>query len=78
MTQRFSKIDWVGLALWVFRAIIIFLVIYGIIQKVVFDAGVQYTTKGLDRFPGFRSITRGALCPDCPGLHDGLRYSVHD
>jgi len=44
MTKRFKEIDWVGLALWAFRALIIALVIYGIVAKVVLERGTQYSS----------------------------------
>jgi branched-chain amino acid transport system permease protein len=60
MSQRLRELDWVGLALWIFRAVIIFLVIYGIIQKVFFDAGVQYTAEDWIDFLG-SGLSQGAL-----------------
>ena len=43
MTNRFKVIDWIGLALWAFRAVIIALVIYGIYSKFVLNNGIQYS-----------------------------------
>ena len=60
MSQRFKELDWVGLALWIFRAVIIILVIYGIVQKVFFDAGVQYSTEDWIDFLG-SGLSQGAL-----------------
>jgi len=44
MTKRFKDLDWVGVALWVFRAVIIVLIIYGVIAKVFFGVGTTYQT----------------------------------
>jgi len=44
MTNRFKELDWVGLALWAFRAAIIALVIYGIFAKLVLGRGVHYSS----------------------------------
>lgn len=45
MSQRFKEIDFISVYLWVFRAIIIALVLYGTINKLVFGVGNTYTTK---------------------------------
>lgn len=45
MSQRFKDIDFIGLYLWVFRAIIIALVLYGTVNKLFFGVGNTYTTK---------------------------------
>jgi len=42
-SQRLRTIDWIGVALWVFRAVIIILVIVGTVRKLFFGAGTQYT-----------------------------------
>lgn len=42
-TQRLKDADWIGIALWIFRAVIILLVIVGIARKLFFDVGTQYT-----------------------------------
>ena len=44
MTNRRKQIDWVGLALWAFRAAIIALVVYGIFAKFILGKGTQYST----------------------------------
>ena len=35
MRQRFQDLDWIGLFLWVIRAVIIILVIYGTIITII-------------------------------------------
>ena len=52
MKDRFQDIDWIGVALWIFRAVIILLVIYGIIQKLFFGAGVDYDVEDWVNFLG--------------------------
>ena len=42
-SQRLRNIDWIGVALWIFRAVIIILVIVGTVRKLFFGAGTQYT-----------------------------------
>ena len=42
MTKRFKDLDWVGVALWVFRAVIIGLIIYGLIAKIFLGVGTTY------------------------------------
>ncbi|MCA9872651.1 MAG: hypothetical protein KC441_03330, partial [Anaerolineales bacterium] len=43
MSQRFKDIDYIGVFLWVFRAIIIVLVIYGTVSKLFLGVGNEYT-----------------------------------
>lgn len=43
MFKRLKELDWVGVALRAFQAVIIVLVIYGIVSKIFFGAGVQYS-----------------------------------
>jgi len=45
MLNRFRELDYVGLVLWVFRAAIIAAVVIGIVRKLFFDVGVQYSTE---------------------------------
>ena len=42
LTQRLKELDWIGLALWIFRAVIIVLVIVGTVRKLFFNVGTQY------------------------------------
>jgi branched-chain amino acid transport system permease protein len=44
MMNRRMDFDWVGIALWVFRAVIIVAVILGLIRKLFFDVGTPYNT----------------------------------
>jgi branched-chain amino acid transport system permease protein len=60
MKERFREIDWIGVALWIFRAVIIILVIYGIIQKLFFDAGVSYDLEDWVNFLG-SGLSQGGL-----------------
>ncbi|HSG15897.1 MAG TPA: branched-chain amino acid ABC transporter permease [Anaerolineae bacterium] len=60
MPQRLKELDWVGLALWIFRAVIIFLVILGIVRKIFFDVGVQYSTEDWIDFLG-SGLSQGGL-----------------
>jgi branched-chain amino acid transport system permease protein len=60
MSQRFKDMDYIGLALWVFRAVIIALVLYGTIKKLFFGAGTQYTTKDWIDFLG-SGLSQGSL-----------------
>ncbi len=43
MPQRIKDADWIGMFLWVFRAIIIVLVLYGTVAKLFFGAGNDYS-----------------------------------
>lgn len=43
LTQRLREVDWIGVALWLFRAVIIILVIVGTVRKIFFDVGTQYS-----------------------------------
>ncbi len=43
--QRLRKIDFINLILWIFRAFIIILVIWGTISKIFFGVGNQYSTE---------------------------------
>jgi len=43
MAQRLKDTDWIGLFLWLFRAVIIVLVLWGTISKIFFGAGNTYT-----------------------------------
>lgn len=45
MTQRFKDLDLISIYLWIFRAIILVLVIYGTVNKLFFGVGNTYTTK---------------------------------
>ena len=45
MSQRFKEIDFISAYLWVFRAIILALVLYGTVNKLFFGVGNTYTTK---------------------------------
>ncbi len=60
MSQRFKDIDFIGLALWVFRALIIALVIIGIVNKIFFGAGTQYSAKDWIDFLG-SGLSQGSL-----------------
>ena len=60
MSQRFKDVDYIGIALWVFRAIIIALVLYGTINKLFFGAGTQYTAKDWVDFLG-SGLSQGSL-----------------
>jgi branched-chain amino acid transport system permease protein len=43
LSQRLKDLDWIGVALWLFRAVIIALVIIGTVRKLFFDVGTPYT-----------------------------------
>ncbi len=43
--QRLKNIDWISLALWIFRAVIIILVIVGTVRKLFFGVGTVYDAK---------------------------------
>ncbi|MEJ2747702.1 MAG: hypothetical protein P8183_07300, partial [Anaerolineae bacterium] len=45
MSQRFKDIDYIGIVLWLFRASIIVIVVWGTVAKIFFDVGNAYTTK---------------------------------
>ena len=45
MSNRFRDVDYLGIILWVFRAVIIGIVIYGMINKIFFGAGNHYDAK---------------------------------
>lgn len=42
-SRRLKDLDWIGLALWIFRAAIIILVVVGTVRKLFFGVGTQYT-----------------------------------
>jgi branched-chain amino acid transport system permease protein len=58
--QRFRELDWIGIVLRIFQAVIIFLVLYGIIQKIFFDAGISYTVEDWINFLG-SGLSQGGL-----------------
>jgi branched-chain amino acid transport system permease protein len=60
MMQRRKDIDWVGIALWVFRAVIIVAIIYGIIAKIIFDVGTTYQTSDWATFL-ISGLSQGSL-----------------
>lgn len=45
MSQRFKELDFISAYLWLFRAIIIALVLYGTVNKLFFGVGNTYTAK---------------------------------
>jgi branched-chain amino acid transport system permease protein len=45
LSQRLKDVDWISVALWIFRAVIILLVIVGTVRKLFFDVGTTYTPK---------------------------------
>jgi branched-chain amino acid transport system permease protein len=45
LSKRLKDVDWIGVALWIFRAVIILLIIIGTIRKLFFGVGVSYTPK---------------------------------
>ncbi|MEZ4519179.1 MAG: branched-chain amino acid ABC transporter permease [Chloroflexota bacterium] len=59
-SQRLKEIDWIGVALWIFRAVIIILVIVGTVRKLFFGVGTQYT---LDDWTDFvvSGLSQGSL-----------------
>lgn len=59
-SERFQDIDFIGVALWVFRAVIIILVIVGIVNKIIFGAGVDYSSKDWIDFLG-SGLSQGSL-----------------
>ncbi len=60
MKQRSKDLDWVGIALWVFRAVIIILIIYGLIAKIFLGAGTSYTTEDWATFV-VSGLSQGSL-----------------
>ena len=60
MSHRFKDIDYIGLALWILRAVIIALVVIGIINKIFFGAGVQYSAEDWIDFLG-SGLSQGSL-----------------
>ena len=60
MSQRFKEIDWVGIALWAFRAVIIILIIIGIVSKILLGRGVQYSTSDWVTFV-ISGLSQGSL-----------------
>ena len=60
MSQRIKEMDFISIALWIFRALIIILVIYGTINKLFFGAGTQYTTSDWIDFLG-SGLSQGSL-----------------
>ncbi|MCL4805308.1 MAG: branched-chain amino acid ABC transporter permease [Anaerolineae bacterium] len=45
LSQRLKETDWIDVILWLFRAVIIILIVVGIVRKLFFGAGVAYSTK---------------------------------
>lgn len=45
LSQRLKDVDWISVALWIFRTVIILLVIIGTVRKLFFDVGTTYTSK---------------------------------
>jgi branched-chain amino acid transport system permease protein len=45
LSQRLKDVDWISVALWIFRAVIILLVIIGTVRKLFFDVGTSYTPR---------------------------------
>ncbi len=45
MSNRFQNVDYVGIILWVFRAVVIGIVLYGTINKIFFGVGNDYDLK---------------------------------
>lgn len=44
-SRRLKDVDWIGLVLWVFRAVIIILVIVGTVRKLFLGVGIQYSAR---------------------------------
>lgn len=44
-SQRLRDTDWIGVALWIFRAVIILLFLIGTVRKLLFGVGTTYTPK---------------------------------
>ncbi|MFO7663978.1 MAG: branched-chain amino acid ABC transporter permease [Chloroflexota bacterium] len=45
LSQRLKDVDWISVALWIFRTVIILLVIIGTVRKLFFDVGTTYTPR---------------------------------
>ncbi len=60
MTNRFKELDWVGIALWLFRAIIIILVIYGVAAKIIAGRGTEYASTDWATFV-ISGLSQGSL-----------------
>jgi branched-chain amino acid transport system permease protein len=60
MRQRLEDVDLIGVALWLFRAAIIILVLYGTIAKLFFGVGTQYSASDWFDFIG-SGLSQGAL-----------------
>ncbi|MFN2122519.1 MAG: ABC transporter permease subunit, partial [Candidatus Promineifilaceae bacterium] len=60
MSQRLRDIDWIGVILWIFRAVIILLVVVGIFNKVFRGYGTQYTASDWVDFVG-SGLSQGSL-----------------
>ncbi len=60
MSQRIKDTDWISVALWILRALIIILVVYGTINKLFFGAGTQYTRSDWIDFLG-SGLSQGSL-----------------
>ncbi|MGD8583843.1 MAG: branched-chain amino acid ABC transporter permease [Chloroflexota bacterium] len=58
--QRVRELDWIGVVLRIFQAVIILLVLYGIAQKIFFGAGIAYTTEDWINFLG-SGLSQGGL-----------------
>jgi len=58
--QRVRELDWIGIVLRIFQAVIIVLVLVGIIQKIFFNAGTSYTTEDWINFLG-SGLSQGGL-----------------
>ncbi len=60
MSERLKDIDYIGVILWIFRAAIILLVVFGIFNKVIRGYGTDYTASDWVDFVG-SGLSQGSL-----------------
>ncbi len=60
LSKRLNDLDWIGLLLWVFRAVIIGLVVVGTVRKLFFGVGTQYSTEDWINFLS-SGLSQGSL-----------------
>ena len=62
MSNRFRDVDYLGIILWVFRAVIIGIVIYGTINKIFFGADNHYDAKAHSHNSYLKSLFHSKRC----------------
>ena len=75
MLQRFQNIDFIDLVLWIFRAVIIILVVWGTIATILDN---PYSPRQWTRFRDLWNRPGQHVRTDRHRLHPGLWRAFHD